>query len=168
MILTPSRRSSRGPARHDVDSRVERLGVAGAGDLLERAKAQLRVAVALHRRQQEPPAELALTVEVQHRLRPSPSVRRHARSRECGPHVLLAVVEVLHRDPPQLPLEHLRPPLWIRRDGKHPALDPNPAATPAAHGADDDRPAAVDVAIQQRVQRHDRVVVLGGGVHEVR
>jgi hypothetical protein len=30
--------------------------------------------------------------------------------------VLLAVVEVLDRDPPQLALEHVRAPLGIRRD----------------------------------------------------
>ena len=37
------------PAADDVDRGVERLGVAAGGDLLERAQAELRVAVALQR-----------------------------------------------------------------------------------------------------------------------
>ena len=51
--------------------------------------------------------------------------------------------------------------------GKHAALDPDAAAAAAAHRPDDDRAAAVDVAVEQRVQRHDRVVVLGRRVDEV-
>src|ERR1035437_8076486 len=40
----------------------------------------------------------------------------------------------------------------------------HPASALAPHGADDQPAAAVDVAVEQRVQRHDRVVVLGRGV----
>ena len=156
-----------GPAGHDVDRGVERLGVAAGGDLLERAQAQLCVAVALHRGQQEAALELAAAVEVEHRLGPAPAVRRDARAGQCGPHVLLAVVEVLDGDPPQLALEDLGAPLGIGGHRQHAALDPHPAAAAAADGADDDRAAAVDVAVEQRVQRDDRVVVLGRRVHEV-
>ena len=81
--------------------------------------------------------------------------------------MLLAVVEVLDRDPPQLALEHLGAALGIGRDRQHPALDANPPAASAPHRADDDRAAAVDVAIEQRVQRDDGIVVLGGGMDEV-
>ncbi len=137
------------------------------GDLLERAQPQLRVAVALHGGQQEAALELALAVEVEHRLGAAPAVGRDPRARQRRPHVLLAVVEVLDRDPPQLALEHLRAPLGIGRHRQHPALDPHPPAAAAAHRPDDDRAAAVDVAVEQRVQRHDRVVVLGRGVDEV-
>ena len=81
--------------------------------------------------------------------------------------MLLAVVEVLDRDPPQLALEHLRAPLGIGRDRQHPALDPDPPAPAPPDRPDHDRAAAIDVAIQQRVKRHDRVVVLGRRVDEV-
>ena len=142
-------------------------GVATRGDLLQRPQAQLRVAVALHRGQQEAALQLAAAVEVEHRLGAAPAVGRDAGAGERRPHVLLAVVEVLDRDPPQLALEYLCAPLGIRRDRQHPALDPHPAAATAAHRTDDDRAAAVDVAIEQRVQRHDRVVVLGRRMDEV-
>ena len=81
--------------------------------------------------------------------------------------MLLAVVEVLDGDPPQLALEDREAPLLLRAHRQHAALDAHPPAAAAADRADDDRAAAVDVAVEQRVQRHDRVVVLGGGVHEV-
>ena len=81
--------------------------------------------------------------------------------------MLLAVVEVLDGDPPQLALEDLDPPLGLGRHRQHAALDAHAAAAAAAHRADDDRAAAVDVAVEQRVQRHDRVVVLGRGMDEV-
>src|SRR5206468_2011641 len=86
---------------------------------------------------------------------------------EGRPHVLLAVVEVLDRYPPELALEDLEPPLLLRAHGQHATLDAHATPAAAADRADDDRAAAVDVAIEQRVQRHDGVVVLGGRVHEV-
>ena len=110
------------PAADDVDRLVERLGVARGGDLLQRAQAQLRVAVALDGGEQEAALELAAAVEVQHRLGAAPAVRRHARAGQRRPHVLLAVVEVLDGDPPQLALEDLGAPLRI-------------GASPAARGA---------------------------------
>ena len=106
-------------------------------------------------------------VEVQHRARPAPAVGRHARAGQRRPHVLLAVVEVLDGDPPQLALEDLEAPLLLGAHRQHAPLHAHPPPAPAAHRPDDDRPAAVDVAVEQRVQRHDRVVVLGRGVHEV-
>ena len=111
--------------------------------------------------------ELAALVEVQHRPRAAPAGRRHARAGQRGPLDLLAVVEVLDGDPPQLALEDLDPAVLVGGHGEHAALDAQPAAAAAAHRADDDRAAAVDVAVQQRVQRHDRVVVLGRRMHEV-
>src|SRR5207244_3347632 len=47
------------PAADDVDRLVEGLGVAHQGDLLQRADAQLRVAVALQAGDHEPPPQLA-------------------------------------------------------------------------------------------------------------
>ena len=73
----------------------------------ERAQPQLRVPVALHGGDQEAALELAAAVEVQHRPRAAPAVGRHARAGQRRPHVLLAVVEVLDGDPPQLALEDL-------------------------------------------------------------
>ena len=81
--------------------------------------------------------------------------------------MLLAVVEVLDGDPPQLALEDREPPLLLRAHRQHAALDAHAPPAPAAHRPDDDRAAAVDVAVEQRVQRDDRVVVLGRGVDEV-
>ena len=155
------------PAADHLDRAVEGLGVARRGDLLQRAQAQLRVLVALDRGQQEGALELAALVEVQHRPRPAPARRRDARARQRGPLDLLAVVEVLDGDPPQLALEDLDAPVLVRGDRHHAALDAQPPPAAAAHRADDDRAAAVDVAVQQRVQRHDRVVVLGRRVDEV-
>ena len=115
----------------------------------------------LHGGDQEAALELAGAVEVQHRASPAPAVRRDARAGQRRPHVLLAVVEVLDRDPPQLALEDREPPLLLGAHRQHAPLDAHPPAAPAPDRADDDRAAAVDVAVQQRVQRHDRVVVLG-------
>ena len=81
--------------------------------------------------------------------------------------MLLAVVEVLDGDPPQLTLEDREPPLLLGAHRQHAPLDAHPAPAAAAHGTDDDRAAAVDVAVEQRVQRDDGIVVLGGRVHEV-
>ena len=74
---------------------------------------------------------------------------------------------MLHGDPPQLALEHLRAALGVGGDRHHAALHPQPAAAAAAHRADHDRAAAVDVAVEQRVQGDHRVVVRRGGVDEV-
>ncbi len=155
------------PAGHDVDRGVEGLGISRRGDLLERPQAQLRVAVALERGQQEAALELALAVEVEHRLGPAPAVGGDSGSGQRRPHVLLAVVEVLDSDPPQLALEHLGAPLGIRSHWQHAALDAHAPAAAAAHGPDHDRASAVNVAVKQRVQRHHRVIVLGRRVHEV-
>src|SRR3712207_9041921 len=46
------------------------------------------------------------------------------------------------------------------------SLDADTAAAAAAHRPDDDRATAVDVAVEQRVQRDDRVVVLGARSEE--
>ena len=142
-------------------------GSRSGGDVGQRAQAQLGVLVALDRGDQEAALELARAVEVEHRPSPAPAVGRHARAGERGPQVLLAVVEVLDGDPPQLALEDREPPLLLGAHGQHAALHAHPPAAPAAHRTDHDRPAAVDVAVEQRVQRHDRIVVLGGRVHEV-
>src|SRR5581483_8221056 len=156
-----------GPRADDVDRLVEGVGVAQRGDVRERPEPQLRVLVALHRGDQEAALQLAAAVEVEHRARPAPAVRRDTSSGERRPQVLLAVVEVLDRDPPQLALEDREAALLLRADGEHPALDPHAPPAPAANRADHDRAAAVDVAVEQRVQRDDRIVVLGGGVDEV-
>ncbi len=81
--------------------------------------------------------------------------------------MLLAVVEVLDRDPPQLALEDLKAALLLGAHRQHAALDAHRAGRGRAARPDHDRAAAVDVAVEQRVQRHDRVVVLGRRVHEV-
>jgi hypothetical protein len=73
--------------------------------------------------------------------------------------VLLAPVQVLDRDAPQLALEDLVPGLLLRRHRDDAALDPQPPAAAAADRADHDRAAAVDVAVQQGVERDHRVVV---------
>src|SRR4029077_16115074 len=69
--------------------------------------------------------------------------------------------------PPHPRPEAPPPPLRIRRDGKHPTLDPNSASTTSAHRSHNDCPTAVDVPVEQRMQRHHRIVVLGGRVDEV-
>ncbi len=81
--------------------------------------------------------------------------------------MLLGVVEVLDRDSPEVALENFQAALGIARDGKHAALDSDSAATAAADGANDDRAAAVDVAVEQAVQSDDRLVVGGRRVDEV-
>ncbi len=111
--------------------------------------------------------QLARAVEVQHRPRSAPARRRDTGAGQRGPLDLLAVVEVLDRDAPELALEDLDPPVLVVGHRQHAALDPDAAAAAAAHGPDDDRAAAVDVAVEQRVQRHDRVVVLRRGMDEV-
>ena len=155
------------PAADDLDRLVEALGVAARGDLGQRALAQLRVAVALHALEQEAAAQLAVGVVVKRRLRAPPAVRGHARAGERRPGVLLLRRQVLDRDPPQLALEDAPAPLLVVGDRDDPALDAQPAAAAAAHRADDDRAAAVDVAVEQLVQRDDRLVVGRRGVHEV-
>ena len=155
------------PAADDVDCSVERVRVTQRGDVRQRAQSQLRILVALHGRDQKAALQLAATVEVQHRPSPAPTRRRHAGTGQCRPHVLLAVVEVLDGDPPQLALEHREPPLLLRAHRQHPALHAHPPPAPTPDRSDHDRPTAVDVTIEQRVQRHDRIVVLGRGVHEV-
>ncbi len=121
----------------------------------------------LHGGDQEAALELAGAVEVQHRARPAPAVRRHPRAGQRRPQVLLAVVEVLDGDPPQLALEDREAALLLGAHGQHAALDAHAPSAAAAHRSDDDRAAAVDVAVEQRVQRDDRVVVLGRRMHEV-
>ena len=121
----------------------------------------------LHGGDQEAALELARAVEVEHRAGAPPAVRRDAGAGQRGPQVLLAVVEVLDGDPPQLALEDRETALLLGAHRQHAPLDAHPAAAAAAHRADDDRAAAVDVAVEQRVQRHDGVVVLGRRVHEV-
>ena len=81
--------------------------------------------------------------------------------------MLLAVVEVLDGNAPQLALKDGEAALLLGAYGQHTPLHPHPPAAPAAHGAHHDRTAAIDVAIEQRVQRDDGVVVLGRRVHEV-
>ena len=119
------------------------------------------------RGEQEAALELAGLVEVQHRPGAAPAAGRHARAGQRGPHVLLAPVEELDGDAPQLALEDLVTALLVGAHRDDPALDAHAAAAAAAHRADDDRTAAVDVAVQQRVQRDDRVVVLRRRVDEV-
>ena len=155
------------PGADDLHRVVEGFGVAQRGDLLERPQAHLRVAVALHGGDQEAALELPLAIEVQHRLGPPPAVGRHAGAGQRRPHVLLAVIEVLDGDPPQLPLEDLRPAVGVRSDGQDPPLHPHAPPAAAPHRPHHDRAAPVDVAVQERVQRHHRVVVLGGRVDEV-
>ena len=81
--------------------------------------------------------------------------------------MLLAPGEVLHGDPPQLALEDGRAAVRIRGHRQHAALHAQPATAPAPNRSYHDRAAAIDVAIEQAVQGHDRVVVRGRGVHEV-
>ena len=81
--------------------------------------------------------------------------------------MLLGVVQVLDRDPPELSLEDAQAALRLVGDRHHPLLDPDPAAAAAPHRADDDRAAAVDVAVEQAVQGDDGLVVGGGRVDEV-
>ena len=97
----------------------------------------------------------------------APAIGLNAGAGERGPDVLLAVVEVLDRDPPELALEDFGATLRLGADRQDAALDADATPAAAAHRTNDDRAATVDVAVEQRVQRHDRVVVLGRGVDEV-
>ena len=108
-----------------------------------------------------------MLVVLQHRPRPAPALRVDPRPGQRRPGVLLGVVEVLDRDPPDLPFEHLHPVLLDVGDRDDPPLDPDLAAAAAAHRPDDDRAAAVDVAVEQAVQGDDRLVVGRRRVDEV-
>src|SRR5690606_3472290 len=110
---------------------LERVGVLGRDDVLQRSEPQLRVLVAVDGRQEERAFELSALVEVQHRACPSPATGRDARTGERSPLNLLAVVEVLDCDPPQLPLEDLDSPVLLGTDRDHPSFDAYPAAATA-------------------------------------
>jgi len=155
------------PASDDVDRLVERLGVPARRDLLQRPQPELGVAVPLQAGDHEPPPQLASLVEVEHRLGATPVVRGNARAGQRRPHVLLAPRQVLDGDPPQLTLEDHRASIRVRGHGEHSPLHAQPAPAPAAHRPDDDRAAAVDVAVEQAVERDHRVVVRGRRVDEV-
>jgi hypothetical protein len=166
MTFAASRRSSRahpptprGPRR--TPRRPRR------GDLLDRAQAQLRVLVALDRRDEERALELARAVEVEHRPRPAPAARRDARAGELGPREAARPTRGARRRSATARARRPRPAARDRRTRADPALDAHAPPAPAAHGTDDDRAAAVDVAVEQRVQRDDGVVVLRAGVDEV-
>jgi hypothetical protein len=122
------------PRADDVDREVERLGVLAAAISCSARDAQLRVAVALDGGEQEAALELAGAVEVQHRPRAAPAARRDPRAGQRRPHVLLAVVEVLDRDAPQLALEDLVPALSRPRDRDDAALDAHPRPRPRRTG----------------------------------
>jgi len=106
----------------DVEERGTQLGCelsdTGARDATVGAQKQHGLLVGV-----EPGFELAAAVEVEHGLGPPPPVGRDPGAGQRRPHVLLAVVEVLDRDPPQLALEHLRAPLGLGRDREHAPLD---------------------------------------------
>ena len=106
-------------------------------------------------------------VALEHRPRPAPALGVDARPGQRRPGVLLGVVEVLDRDPPDLPFEDLHPVLLDVGDRDDPPLDPDLAPAPAPHRPDDDRAAAVDVAVEQAVQGDDRLVVGRRRVDEV-
>ena len=162
MIFVPSRRSSRAHVPMTSIDRSNASASLAAAISCSARRRSCELQVALDRGEQEAALELAGAVEVQHRrARRQPLGATRAGQRR--PHVLLAVVEELDRDAPQLTLEDLVPPLFVRRDRDDAPLDAHPPAAAAAHGPDDDRAAAVDVAVEQRVQRHDGVVVLGAG-----
>src|SRR5262249_58989592 len=93
------------PAADDVDHRVEGVRIAQRGDVAERSQPQLRVLVALHRRDQEATLQLAGAVEVKHRPRPPPAARRHAGTGARGPYPPLAIAQMTHAEPPPLALQ---------------------------------------------------------------
>ena len=165
--MAPARRSSRGQAATTSTASSNGSASRSAATSAERLQPQLVVAVALQAGEQEAAAQLLGLVVLDHRLRPAPVVGGHPGAGERRPGVLLGVVEVLDRDPPQLALEHREPALGVGGDRDDAALDPDPAPAAAAHRADDDRAAAVDVAVEQAVQRDDRLVVGGRRVDEV-
>ncbi len=104
------------PGADDVDRRVEGVGIASGSDLSQRLQPQLGVLVALHRGDQEAPAQFAVAIEVQHRAGAPPAGSLHARTGERRPDVLLAIVEVLDGDPPKLALEDLGAALGLGAD----------------------------------------------------
>jgi hypothetical protein len=73
--------------------------------------------------------------------------------------VLLAVVKILDADAPKLALKYFVAALLAGRYRQHAALHANPAAAATADRTNDDRAAAVDVAVKQRVERHDGIIV---------
>ena len=73
--------------------------------------------------------------------------------------MLLAVVKILDADAPKLALKYFVAALLAWRYWKHAALYANSAAAATADRTNDDRAAAVDVAVKQRVERHDRIIV---------
>ncbi|TFG73152.1 MAG: hypothetical protein E4H22_01215, partial [Solirubrobacterales bacterium] len=95
---------------------------------------------------------------LEHRLRLAPGVRLHAGPGERRPDVLLGIVEALDGGAPHFALEHLHAALWVDRDRDDAFLDPDTTATATADRADDDRAAAVDVAVKQAVQGDDVLV----------
>jgi hypothetical protein len=135
MILLASLRSSRG--------QPPMMSIASSKESGSRS-----AAMSLHGGDQETVLELAAAVEVEHRASPPPAAGRHPGTREGRPQVLLAVVEVLDRDPPQLALEDGEPALLLGAHGQYPPLDPDPATTSPTNRTDHDRTAAVDVAVQ--------------------
>ena len=166
--MTPSRRSSRDQPPTISTASSNASGVAQRGDLAERAQAQLRVAVALQAGDEEAarrssPVESKWSIAFARRQL-FDATRAPASTAQacCSPQL-----QVLDGDPPQLALEDLRAPLGSRGHRHDAPLDAQPAAAAAAHRPDDDRAAAVDVAVEQRVQRHDRVVVRRRRVDEV-
>src|SRR4029077_21193583 len=71
------------------------------------------------------------------------------------------------RDAPELPLQDAQAALRLVGDRNHPLLDAHPAAAAAPDRADDDRAAAVHVAVEQAVEGDDGLGVSGGRVDEV-
>ena len=166
-ILAPARRSSRGQVATTSTASSNGSASRRAAISASAFSRSCVVAVALQAGEQEAAAQLLGLVVLDHRLRAAPVVGVHPGAGERRPGVLLGVVEVLDRDPPELALEHREPALGIGGDRDDAALDPDPAAAPAAHRADDDRAAAVDVAVEQAVQGDDRLVVGRRRVDEV-
>ena len=62
--------------------------------------------------------------------------------------MLLGVIEALDGGSPHLALEHLHAALRIGGDRDDSLLDPDPPPAAPADGPDDDRAAAVDVAVE--------------------
>ncbi len=155
------------PGGDDVDTVVERLGVAERGDLAHRFEAELVVAVSLNAGEEEAAAELLCLVVLDHRLGATPLVRSDLRAGKRGPRVLLGVVQVLDGDAPELTLEDGDAALGVGRDRDDSPLDAHSAPAPAADGADDDGAASIDVAVQQGVKRHDCLVRGRRGMDEV-
>jgi aromatic ring-cleaving dioxygenase len=81
--------------------------------------------------------------------------------------VLLAIVKILDADAPKLALKYFMAAILAGRYRKHAPLYADPAAAATANRANDDRAAAVDVAVEQRVERHYRVIVARSWVDEI-